>query len=208
MILVLCTIFRPNPEQINMQAVLMDLFFENIDPNSLEKISHGNTTKHFEKWEFQPSFNIELDFQAVTYVRICCKKVGNFRIDYLPNSVERLMILDCEQSGTVKTRLFPRNLVFINLRENALYGTIDLQTLPEKLEHLELGNNQLTGPIYLFRIPKTMNVLSLSNNAIKQETIFYDDLPNHMSSLSLIGNEIGKIQCTDTTEATPLFLQI
>ena len=118
----------------------------------------------------------------------------NMCIEYLPPTVSGLTIIGCRQKFQLQTRHFPREAESISLKTNQIYGSVDMVGLPRKIRRLDLSNNRIGGPIQLCPLPPQMTRLDVSANRIRQETVYYHNLPESIEFIGLYGNSIQRIE--------------
>ncbi|KNH08192.1 hypothetical protein XU18_1200 [Perkinsela sp. CCAP 1560/4] len=129
------------------------------------------------------------------------REQGNYRYEYLPQSVESLMIKNCDQMYELRVRLLPAKAQLIVLSDNVIYGSIDLTCLPDELEHFDVSGNVISGQITLTRLPLKLVELNMSQNRIKQKVVYCNALPETIRSVNLRGNKIRRIRQLDGIHA-------
>uniref|UniRef100_A0A7S4KIC2 Non-specific serine/threonine protein kinase n=1 Tax=Paramoeba aestuarina TaxID=180227 RepID=A0A7S4KIC2_9EUKA len=110
---------------------------------------------------------------------------GQFRIGFLPNSVQILNILDCHQEYPLHTRHLPRNAEDVRLRTNRLFGSLDLQHLPSRLVYFDVVDNEFSGNIFFGNLPDTLKVIDLKYNIFLRRTVFYGKLPSGIKEINV-----------------------
>ena len=169
------------------QNALLKLFFKDISEDGLQKIQ--TDPDDCSTWD-----GITRTRQIVTGVQYAHIDVGNFHLPSLPPTVEDLFLNFCKQRFQLHTRSLPRRLQELLLPGNKIYGVIDLTTLPPQLEKVNMWNNRLTGPIVLTQLPRTMTHIYLDSNPIAQRTVWYDNLPEHIESIDLMGTQVETVR--------------
>ena len=177
-----------------MQGLLMERFLDKIDVDGLLPISCGMISHDICEWEMQRTWEVVCVSGYVEGVFIHDSNFGNYSIEWLPNTVEKLFIVASRQEYVLQTAWLPSESRLIDLRANLLYGTVDLRRLPQKLRFLNLLGNDIEGPIDIMHLPAPLRTLSLANNVIIQETLIYGDLPQNLEHIELSGNRISRIQ--------------
>ena len=175
-------------ETAEMQNILIRLFFRDIAKERFDEIMNGEQNNAC-SWQC-----IICEDVVITEVAFTHEKCGNFRIEYLPQSIEILEISDSNQQYALNVRCFPQSVQLINLSRNRIFGTVDLQVLPEGIEELNLCTNCIVGPVSLIGLPSQIRVLNLRDNSILQRIVWHDGYPDSMTYVSLCQNEIGKIK--------------
>ena len=198
----------PGMTDVNWQNTLMDRFFADIPTRHLTWLS----CKSFCETGLNNYCNgfwtrISCDGTRITGIHYIDLRVGNFRLNELPPTLEWLSIDRCKQTGTFHTRKLPRTLINLSLSLNKLSGRLDLTTLPEDLVEAYFCENRFTGPICLCRLPKSLKHLEVHANLITQEVVWYDNLPHEIIAIRLQNNgerKVGRIcELHPTTAVDP-----
>ena len=147
-------------------------------------------------------FGCAADNETITSIDISHVHEGNFLVSYLPSTVTNLDIMHCKQSYKLHTRLLPAALRIASFYTNRIYGTIDLQHLPEKLEWFDVSKNRIVGPIALIGLPRTLQRLRLQSNRIKQDFLYYEDLPLQLERVGLGENQIQSVKSLSGKDET------
>mmetsp|Transcript_29348 Transcript_29348/g.45344 ORF Transcript_29348/g.45344 Transcript_29348/m.45344 type:complete len:224 (-) Transcript_29348:26-697(-) len=169
-----------------LRDALLRLFFIGLSADEMHRIMQlsFHPSKYCDRFEGIKCKNGEI-------IDVCYHDIngGNFNIDALPHSVQRLSIASSKQTFTIKTRSMPQDLRSINLTLNKIVGRIDLTTLPEKLDIAQFHWNRLEGRISLDKLPRTLRELNLrANPKLVQKTVYYDDLPETIEHIYLVYN--------------------
>uniref|UniRef100_A0A7S4PNZ7 Leucine-rich repeat protein n=1 Tax=Paramoeba aestuarina TaxID=180227 RepID=A0A7S4PNZ7_9EUKA len=190
---------QPQNLKLAWQNQLMRNFFKDLSPNGFMNLSVYHTQEYFCHWK---GITCENDFvNEVAYSRF---RHGNFHIHTLPPQLGSLFIESCKQKYRLNVRALPRNLYRLSLYNNKIYGRLDLTNLPMSLVWLNVSHNMLSGPISLESLPSTMERLHVHANRIQQTTVFYDNLPEKMTTLVLTsggGNRIGEVRAVHPNKA-------
>ena len=121
-------------------------------------------------------------------------RIGRVHYEYLPPSIELLIVSSCKQKYKLETRLLPRRLRELDMSFNKLFGSIDMQRLPPKLETLDVSQNLITGLISLQRLPPTLKSASLWSNKIEQRVVPCDPLPPGVTRIGLGNNKVREVR--------------
>ena len=177
------------------QLQLMENVFKDIDSQYITEISRGQPFDTFcSAW-----IGIQCSGGAVTCFSQNAEPnpdgdslaVGQFRIEFLPNSVQRIHMNSANQCYVLQTRLLPAALEVLTMTDNHIHGSIDLRSLPRHLQWLNLRENDIEGPISLNDLPKSLNMLDLSLNCINQPVVHYSSLSIHMQKKNLSEQKDG-----------------
>ena len=207
----------------NMQGILLNLFFhfgeakpDVVGPiaedhreklplsiHSLYSIGESKINGTFMVQDF--NFLLKLESGMLKSVSSRVYRSDMFQIkrlyyEYIPSSVDYVVIERCAQHYEIESRYLPRLSKFISLQSNKIFGTINLTTLPEKLEHFDISLNAIYGQIKLCSLPTDLKSLYLQSNEIEQETIYYENLPQGITIISLRGLKIKNILATDQSK--------
>ena len=179
-----------------MQDVLMGLLLCKMSDAFLLDASRGELSKDYCKWySANNKFSIGCTDGVIT--DISCDRIdaASFLIEYLPSTIKTLLIRSCYQTYAVDTTRLPRNTISIDLSINRIFGRVNISQLPQKLQNLNLSYNHIKGPIHLTALPAEMHTLEMSYNLIHVPIIYYDNLPQGINHIGMIGmKEIGAIQ--------------
>ena len=172
----------------------MTSFFTDIESAFLLQISHGNLESYVCGWPNGLNWvgvgSVEGVIGAVEYDRVTS---GNFHIEYLPQTVKRIHITRCRQKFIdFDTRLLPRDTESIILTSNHFEGKFNLRELPMGLRELNMRLNFLRGPLSFTNLPTRMRILNLAHNRLRQDTIYYANLPNTLEYIDLFC--VGRIK--------------
>ena len=185
---------RKTDSQFEMQQMLMAEFFLEVSADFIVEFSQGKPLHAMCEWSEDTEENrvtcVDGILRTVFFAGL---NAGNFRIGYLPNTVEHVFICECNQKYTIQTRLLPLCVYNVMLHNNDIYGTIDLHHLPPRLRLLDIGENKISGPIELSELPPDLESLRLFGNRIKQDVVYYKSIPKRVRSISLGGNTIRKV---------------
>ena len=181
----------PEAHETHTQDQLMQLFFSDMNKTIVgQLISHGRA--NFCPRDSQKGWDGVRCFygivRAVHYQNLYAPLLegyGNFRVEFLPNSVQQVYIRMCQQVGEIQTRMLPRKAVHVTLCLNRFYGSLHLQALPQKLISFNVAHNNLSGNISLFALPRTLERLDLLHNAFDKSIVYCSDLPHKLTRVSL-----------------------
>ena len=120
--------------------------------------------------------------------------IGQMHLEHLPNTVQRLEVIACDQCFSVETRYLPRKLEYCNLSHNKIYGSLDLTALPTRMTEFDMRSNRITGKVNILRLPNTMTRLFLHNNRITQHTVYFDEVPECVVVIDLHGNKVKRVR--------------
>ena len=119
----------------------------------------------------------------VSYAQM--RHAGNFRLEYLPNTVSDISITRSLQKYTVDTRQLPLYLDRLVLYSNQLYGSFDFPHLPPQMRQLNLMENAFCGVVNLSFLPVKLENLWLSHNQFSRVLM-----------LRPSGERLAVLQCT------------
>ena len=155
-------------------TLLMRKFFSKIPTHAIPWDIHsefcpGNSTSAL--------FGITCEEGKVVGVEYNVMGVGDFHIEFLPQSVHFLELISSEQSYSIESRCLPACLHQLRMDDNRISGTFDLTVLPSRLRWVSLEDNGISGPINLTMLPRTLAHLNLSRNPLRQKTVYWANLP-------------------------------
>ena len=192
--LLLCTAIEPIQEETftfpTMQDHLMRCFMQDVDEAFAQKISENFLCvspcgmRNHDEW-----FGVHCVSDHVRTVRYNGEHCGNFALEYLPPSVDTLLIEGCLQRYQLNFRRMPRSLIELSLELNQINGSVDLRALPRGIEHLNLARNAITGPIKLTALPPRLKMLKLQYNVIQQRTVYVANIPKSVQAVILMGSD-------------------
>jgi len=168
---------------LQWQDTLMDLFFEDISPDGVHALSPVSGTEEYCKFQ-----GITCEDGIVVEVLMQRRSYGNFNIYALPPSTQNLEITDCQQTFTFNTHALPPKISRLILRQNQIRGNVNFTCLPVTLEDLDLSDNKLKGYVDLTHLPRKMKTLHVAYNKFRQHTVWYDNLPEKIHTISLVGS--------------------
>ena len=174
----------------DMQSDLMRFFYADTNKKFQNEISRLAAPNQFCQW-----IGIHCAEGTVIGIWYASCDVGNFNIDFAPNTVLRLSLHAAMQRYTLDTRLLPRSARAVILSQNQLHGSICLQTLPELIEDLNVSNNRFRGIVSLINMPKNLRTMDLSGNKFTQNVVYYSNLPEKMESIVLQKTNIKFVRC-------------
>ena len=101
----------------------------------------------------------------------------------------------CNLRGSLHWEYLPSTLEALVLGFNSLSGTVNFVCLPPQLNLLDLGNNKFSGEIAFEKLPRTMKTLFLSFNRFSGEVDF-SGLPDQIEAVYLTANSFltGTVQ--------------
>ena len=183
--------------QIDCQNLLFKKFCSRIDRAYMEERMEHHTIREVCDWEVQPNFDIGCTDGLINHILFRALQHGNFLIEYLPSTIERVSIRRCKQNYQLQTRRLPKQMRWLNLNNNLLFGTIDFQHLPPRMVTFDVSRNKISGPIILRNLPETMQNICIFKNSIQQDVLYYDALPETLTVVSLGENAIRSIRPID-----------
>ena len=201
----LLTIDPSSKNEWNMQTLLLERFFENINQDAMQLISGEQATKHICAWPGLYTSAIQFvtlqcDGGVLTKMTFLNFQNGQMAFAYLPPRLEYVAITSSGQSGKLDLRCLPRCAQTINLSLNALMGTLDLAQLPENTKVFDVQGNEFHGTISLIGLPSGIVDINVQLNKLKVKRLYYDDdLPESLRKLRLIGVAVGEIVGVDGT---------
>ena len=133
---------------------------------------------------------------AVTSVRYGHSTAGQFNIQFLPNSVQRIFIAHSGQTYELATRCLPRDLQHLEMPHNRLYGSIDFQGFPEGIQEIDLSYNNFSAHIDLF-VTQNLRKLTMSWNPIEQRTMYYDCNPKALQEVNFYHTGVKQFVAID-----------
>ena len=167
-----------------VQEIPAEFFDDTVGNDIIEGCDHRDGAQRFE---------VQLQDGLVDLININSVRLGNFLVDFVPQSVRTLKITSSNQKYRLRTRRLPRAAARISFYQNELFGHLDLRTLPPRIEECNFAENRLTGPIELIDIPATLRRLSIRQNKIKQPFLFYGELPKNLW-IYMAGNRVGSVE--------------
>ena len=179
--------------------ISMETFFLEINEGFIEQIS---TTK-------DPTDVCGPDSKGTEWGGICCNSglvfrifyddidVGNFLINFLPNTIQALQLTRAHQVYSLQARLLPRNLSELNLSGNLIFGTVNLTELPTSIRFVNLQANDLRAPVSLVGLPKRLSLLNIGFNHIKQKVVYYRELPEEIERIDITATQISLLRPID-----------
>ena len=202
----------------DMQRVLMHAAFQDMDKEIIQQVSTGMALGDLCRWPMHREppelFTVHCRSNFLTALQLVgFARIGRVHYEYLPPSIELLIVSSCKQKYKLETRLLPRRLREINMSFNKLYGSIDMQHLPPNLEKINLLWNKIVGPISLQRLPPKLISAELHHNAIRQHTVPCGRLPARLERVDLRANSVHKVVifesaadgCRDDVEIKAIF---
>ena len=196
----------PSPTQIQMQGVLIEEFFQNIDLEVKKALTRGGK-KPFRDichWEYRQRTRAMCDQGLVVTIGIYDVAIGELRFDFLPPTVRNVDVMRCRQSQTLEVCRLPRCLQRIDFSGNLMCGSLDLAYLPERLERFLAPHNIFSGSITLRSLPRTLLAIDLGYNVgIGPQTLYVDNLPASLKDVSLVGTKVRAIVSIDESVHIP-----
>ena len=179
---------------MHMQQPLMPMVFKEVSPDFLAEISEGEMFNNVCRWrEENRRFAVWCHCGIIKYVYIRNWAHGPVHIEYLPPTIDNLVLSSANQRFRLCCRSLPRKLKIAELTLNKIYGTPDLACLPDEMEEFFVAYNRLTGSISLEVLPETLQELDLRNNRIVQKRVLYAVLPPGLRIMWVNGNSIGAL---------------
>ena len=179
-----------------MQRTLMHAFFQNIPSSIKEKIVNRAHSDDFcSGWR-----GLQCIDGILTSIEYRNRVYDNFRVDYVPSTVEALIIQECDQFYALHADLFPWRAQVIDFSYNHIFGSIKLTRLPPGLRELRLQGNKITGTLNLMHLPESLEEINLNNNKIEQRVLYVGHFASQMRAIRLQYNAIAHIRCVSKTE--------
>ena len=100
---------------------------------------------------------------------------GKIQVEYMPSTVQHLLIAMCYQRFRICTRALPREAIDVSFAINDICGCPEMTALPRGLVHLDVSQNFLCGSITLVNLPLKLKTVYLNSNALIQQEILYID---------------------------------
>ena len=183
------------PEIRHFQDILMSSFMKDVSPDVMRSIERS---AHVCDWPPYMGGNItcQTSFLIVcTNTKIMTKlNIENlherFHPEFAPNTLWMLQMKRCEQKYAFDVRSLPIASRVVDFSINALFGRLVLADLPTGIVELYATANKFTGPIEMTRLPPKLKILRLDLNKLKQQTMFYGSMPDHIETISVDGNKI------------------
>uniref|UniRef100_A0A7S4L1A0 Uncharacterized protein n=1 Tax=Paramoeba aestuarina TaxID=180227 RepID=A0A7S4L1A0_9EUKA len=163
------------------QQKLMDIVLMDISTQGLNELSAHSRTDHC---DLHGRIFLE---GLVTHIHMNRRPYGNFIITALPPTTTHIELTICKQTFQFNTHALPPRLQVLVLSTNNIYGTLNCGCLPVKLEVLNVMQNRLTGTIDLTSLPRPIKTFFVSHNCFHQHTVWYDNLPENLKAIGLIG---------------------
>ena len=181
------------PQSQSWQESLLNAFFANLSDTEMDRIKCTKQYSASQKVDVCRWWHVECKYGIVARIDVTARSIGQLRIQFVPPTVEYLIITTAGQKSLLRTRDFPRRAASIFLHVNKFYGRLNLATLPEPLWVLNLSDNAFTGPIALTHLPQKLRSLNLSNNRIVQSVVYKSNMPK-LYEFKYSGNKIGTVQ--------------
>ena len=176
-----------------MQALLMREFFANIKLKVVEAFFPGLSSADVCGWGQHLETTAFLCMnEKLLHIKIL-RISGNFQIGFLPPTVTRAFISECNLDSTLDTRRLPSRMACALFSWNMLYGTLDLTTLPERMREFHVAGNHFIGNIALLHLPPNLEKIDIRANQIKAKRLYYDKLPDSLRMILIDGSEIREI---------------
>ena len=174
-----------------VQNRMFQSFIGNIDESLIKRVSKGKPDSDPCKWDdCHENIQISCTFSIMYSIEIRDIQQGTFAIAFAPSTLKTLRITDSLQNFRMQTRLLPRDVELVDFLNNEISGTLNLSTLPKRIEQLYLSRNDISGPIHLVNLPQNFRYLTLNYNRIRQNTVFYHNLPENLEQIGIWANEI------------------
>mmetsp|Transcript_1912 Transcript_1912/g.2937 ORF Transcript_1912/g.2937 Transcript_1912/m.2937 type:complete len:260 (+) Transcript_1912:26-805(+) len=109
---------------------------------------------------------------------------GKFLFEWLPETVEDLIICTNNLNGQIPMQSLPQGLHKWRFRRNSFCGSLDLDALPPNIVEVLATSNKLTGTISLENLPDSLKKLFLGLNDF-HGTVCLTKLPGSMTILAL-----------------------
>ena len=115
---------------------------------------------------------------------------GSLNLAFLPQTIDRIEIIDCDVTGTIGTADLPPDLIALMLQFNKLKGSFAIEKLPETIEALMIHSNLLCGSLRIDALPRSMITFHANDNAFVG-TIDVRDLPETLYYLEIQNNKFS-----------------
>ena len=156
---------------------------------------------------------------SVTSITIKYFGVGKIDLEYVPQTVERLIIVVTDLEGTVETTRLPNPLKILRINgrytytgrleseytEKGFRGEFDFCSLPSSLQTCDISYNKFTGSAIFTDLPESLEVLKLRENDF-EGSIFLESLPKNLSELDIRRNTFIGSLCLSKLPRTLSFL--
>ena len=136
----------------------------------------------------QHAFKVRCDNGVWTRISMI-KVASRLHLEFLPQSIKKMRVIDCQQRYEFSTRLLPARAESVSLAQNALCGSLDLEVLPLPMRHLDFSYNAFSGPISFTHLPPQLVSIDLSFIILSQDCVGYGHLPIGLEAAVL--NECG-----------------
>ena len=177
-------------EELAWQNRALSLIFQDFSDAFKRRWTKGNTLRPFCEWDSGPlnlDFKIKCENGRMTAL-ICQSECENINIFLLPHYVQRIELMDANQSFVFDVRWLPRDLEFFYMWHNTVTGTLDLTSLPERMKRFSVLDNELTGGLNLTHLPDTLEELDVTRNHFVQKLLPYK-LPPSVRMVDLRWND-------------------
>ena len=179
-------------ENLPTQSML-ELLVENIESAYYLKDRSGEF-RDFHEWSIL-TFN-DRDDVTVVHIEHATFETplnGSINLEYVPATVEKIMLLFSGCKGTVDTNGLPRPLSAFEVPFNAFFGTFDVHGLPSKIQHIDISNNEFEGSLQLESLGHRVRMFQAETNKFCG-TLNLSLLPESIENLGLAHNAFtGKI---------------
>ncbi|KNH06853.1 hypothetical protein XU18_2337 [Perkinsela sp. CCAP 1560/4] len=191
----------PMSPLVSLQQELLEQFFHNVLRGQVKILSHGEPIEKICEWR-KDVFSVECTHGLIRELTIRKGPYCPYAIEYLPNTIRHLEITFVQLSCPVNTRQLPLHSVSVILCYNHIRGEISLCTLPPHLEAFDISHNKVSGTIKLINLPMSLKYLRINANRLKQETVYYSDLPLGIR-VDLGQNKIGEVRAVCRAQKAP-----
>ena len=182
-------------DQARMELLVADLtevqgYLRDADGNFLSFVEWNNVA-------------IDEDSGLIKCIGFQHEGAGSIHLEYMPESVETLTIMETTISGTIETSNLPEGMKYIQIcgpngrrsdRKFGFHGTLDCTSLPKHLETCEISCTMLSGCVDLTKLPEGLCELTLRDNFF-DGTIELEDLPKGLTLLNLGDSDFSGELC-------------
>ena len=152
-----------------------DFLVRTIIDGAMRAVCNGNRSN----WR-----HVECVSGQVKSINFISEYNPDFKIEYLPNSVEHFEITSSRLQAQIETRMLPAALRKIDVSMNQIFGTFDLTTLPLQIERVCAMENRITDVGSLCHLPATVKYIDMRWNSIKRGTLYFSDIPEGLEELN------------------------
>eukprot|EP00009_Paramoeba_aestuarina_P003334 CAMPEP_0201522622 /NCGR_PEP_ID=MMETSP0161_2-20130828/18394_1 /ASSEMBLY_ACC=CAM_ASM_000251 /TAXON_ID=180227 /ORGANISM="Neoparamoeba aestuarina, Strain SoJaBio B1-5/56/2" /LENGTH=217 /DNA_ID=CAMNT_0047921527 /DNA_START=21 /DNA_END=674 /DNA_ORIENTATION=- len=151
------------------QQTLMELFIDGIT-NKETICGPPEASEDLTKWPGL-SYNDSGEIIGIHWQNYGLE--GSIDLQWLPNSLEKLILWGNRLTGTLDLTVLPDTLTHLSAHSNRFSGSLDLTQLPKSLRRIELnGANVFSGTVDLTQLPPKLGGIWISGKKLVGETDF------------------------------------